>query len=213
MLNHLINKPATINEQTSLLIMLHGYGSNKEDLFSLAPALPKDLLVIAAEAPIELGGNAFAWYSIEFDENGLKSYSYQEAKQAIENINEFITQMQQTYSIKPEKTILMGFSQGCILSIATSLTYPEKVQKVAGLSGFADQKLLPASLDSEKLENHDFFISHGTQDIILPIELARATDEFLKELGVNYEYKEYQAGHTISVDNLNDLNSWIKDRI
>ena len=50
-----------------LLILLHGYGSNKQDLFSFAEELPDELLIISAQAPFEMGYGGYAWYAINFD--------------------------------------------------------------------------------------------------------------------------------------------------
>jgi phospholipase/carboxylesterase len=193
--------------------MLHGYGSNKDDLFSLSRALPQNLLMVSAEAPIAMGNNAFAWYSIHFDEAGIKKYNFPQALEAINSISEFISEIQEEYGISAKKTILMGFSQGSILSIATSLTHPQKVQKVIGLSGFSDEHIIPKDLNPSDIANHDFFISHGTEDLVLPIHLGRATNEFLSKAGIKHQYQEYPEVHTISQKNLKDAVKWIEERI
>src|ERR1700728_1868366 len=60
-LTYLAKEPAIINNHSSLLLLLHGYGSNEADLFGLAGQLPKEALVIAARGPYEIGNNAFSW--------------------------------------------------------------------------------------------------------------------------------------------------------
>ena len=58
--------------------------------------------------------------------------------------------------------------------------------------------------------NLNFFVSHGTEDVVLPIELGRMGDEFLKSLNINFEYHEYRSGHGIVPQNYYDLMDWIK---
>ena len=53
-LHYLVQEPKTIKDQNPLLILLHGYGSNEEDLFSFAPELPDDSYVISVRAPYDL---------------------------------------------------------------------------------------------------------------------------------------------------------------
>ncbi len=48
-----------------LVIMLHGLGSNEDDMFGLAAYLPKEMIVISARAPITLAGRSFAWYKVD----------------------------------------------------------------------------------------------------------------------------------------------------
>ena len=51
-LKYLVREPENINSKTPLLILLHGYGSNEEDLFSFVPTLPKEWLIISFRAPL-----------------------------------------------------------------------------------------------------------------------------------------------------------------
>ena len=59
-LYHIVRHPKQKIENPPLLILLHGYGSNEEDLFSFAEELPKELLIISIRAPYEIGYNSYA---------------------------------------------------------------------------------------------------------------------------------------------------------
>ena len=76
------------------------------------------------------------------------------------------------------------------------------------LSGFINFHY-KINLNSE-LKEKKYFISHGINDMVIPIELSRKTRAFLKENNFNFEYNEYEEGHTIGQQNLHDLIDWLK---
>src|SRR5690606_32869739 len=85
-LHYIVREPKKRTENTSLLILLHGYGSNEEDLFSFAAELPDELLIVSARAPQNLGYGSYAWYTIHFN-NPADRFSYnQEYKKEKKNI-------------------------------------------------------------------------------------------------------------------------------
>ena len=122
-------------------------------------------------------------------------------------------EIQIKYSVEKDRTFLLGFSQGTILSMAVALNYPEKVQKVIALSGYVNQELLPNTLKSKDLSQLDFYVSHGSVDQVIPVEWAKKTPGFLNQLGVKNCYQEYPVGHGVAPQNFYDLNDWIKERI
>ena len=63
-LYHLVRESKVVSEKSPLLVLLHGYGSDEEDLFSFADQLPADYFVISARAPIAMQPYGNAWYAI-----------------------------------------------------------------------------------------------------------------------------------------------------
>ncbi len=183
-LQYIVREPNVQTKNTSLLILLHGYGSNEEDLFSFATELPEDLLIISARAPQNLGFGSYAWYTINFTANEGKFSDIPEAIKARETIATFIDEIQNKYNISPDKTFLLGFSQGTILSYAVSLNYPEKVQKIIALSGYINPELLPQNLQTKDFTKLDFYISHGSVDQVIPVEWAKKAPDFLNALKI-----------------------------
>ena len=193
--------------------MLHGYGSNEEDLFSFAAELPDELLIVSARAPQSLGYGSYAWYTIHFTSSEVRSSDIPEAKEAKKIIAKFIDEIQQKYAISPEKTFLLGFSQGTILSYAIALNYPEKVQKIIALSGYVNSDILPADVNTKDYSKLDFYISHGTVDQIIPVEAAHKTSSFLKQLNIKHSYKEFPVGHGVAPQNFFEFKKWIEERL
>jgi phospholipase/carboxylesterase len=212
-LKYIVKEPKKYSENTTLLLLLHGYGSNEQDLFSFAQELDENLLIISAQAPLELGFNSYAWYNINFNNDGANYSDIPQAMEAREKIAKFIDEIQKIYKINPEKTVLLGFSQGTILSYAIALNYPEKVQKVIALSGYVNEILLPKNLNDKNYNKLDFFISHGTVDQVIPINWGEKAPAFLQKLGIKTIFKTYPIGHGVSPTNFFDFKKWLEERV
>ncbi|WP_237276071.1 alpha/beta hydrolase [Tenacibaculum ovolyticum] len=210
MLNYVVRQPKTTVKNPPLLILLHGYGSNEQDLFSFAEELSDELLIVSAQAPYEMGGGAFAWYAINFDANNDKFSDLVQAQESVDKIALFIDEIKTKYTTNPDKTFLLGFSQGAILSYALSFSYPNKVHHVIALSGYINNELLPKEITNS---NTDYYISHGTVDQVLPVDWARKAPAFLEANNFKNEYSEYPVGHGVAPQNFYSFKSWIDKRL
>jgi len=208
-LHYLIQEPKIIHEKNPVLILLHGYGSKEEDLFSFAPELPDDSYVISVRAPYDLQPYGHAWYAIHFDADENKFSDNEQAKESVTLIAGFIDEIVKQYPIDTKNVTLIGFSQGAILSYATALTYPEKIAKVVALSGYFNQDILPEVIDTKAISHLKFFVSHGTVDQVIPVDWARKAKPALENLGLEVEYQEYPIGHGVSPKNFFDFKNWL----
>ncbi len=212
-LQYIVREPKKVGNNTPLLILLHGYGSNEEDLFSFATELPEELLIVSARAPHNLGFGSYAWYTIHFNNPQGKFSDMSEAIKSKETIANFIDEVQEKYNILPNDTFLLGFSQGTVLSYAIALNHPEKVQKVIALSGYINKDLLPNDLENSDYSNLDLFISHGRVDQVIPVEWANKAPAFLNGLNIKNCYKEYPVGHGVAPQNFYDFKKWMEERM
>ncbi|AWG26697.1 alpha/beta hydrolase [Flavobacterium kingsejongi] len=209
-LYHLVREPKQILDKNPLLLLLHGYGSNEEDLFSFASELPDHYYVISARAPYPLPPYGNAWYAINFDADQNKFSDNEQAITSRDAIVQFIDEVVAAYPIDANAITLIGFSQGSILSYAVALSYPEKIQKVIALSGYLNTDIIAAGYQNKDLSSLKFFVSHGTADQVIPIDWARKTPDALKALGVAVTYKEYPSGHGVAPQNFYDLKHWLE---
>ena len=210
-LHYIVREPKIAAENPPLLILLHGYGSNEEDLFSFAEELPNDLLIVSAQAPLSMGFGAYAWYTINFDDKNGKFSDLKEAKESIDKIAIFIDEIKKKFNTNSKKTFLLGFSQGAILSYSLSFFYPNKVQHIIALSGYINTELLPENISKEI--NTNYYCSHGSVDQVLPVEWARNSKPFLDTLSLNNVYSEYNVGHGVAPQNFYSFKSWIEERL
>ena len=210
-LQYIVRKHVKETKNPPLLILLHGYGSNEQDLFSFAEELPEELLIVSTQAPYEMGYGAYAWYAINFDDVKGKFSDLKQAKTSIVKIADFIDEIKTKYNTNPDKTFLLGFSQGAILSYSLSFMYPNKVNYVVALSGYINQDMIPKKISKEI--KTEYYCSHGTVDQVLPVDWARKSKPFLDNLGLENVYSEYNVGHGVAPQNFYSFKTWIEERL
>ena len=210
-LEYRIREPKIMAEKSPLLLLLHGYGSNADDLFSFAGELPENCFVVSAQAPYDMQYGSYAWYAINFDADENKFSDLPQARLSRDLIAKFIDELLENYAIDNQNVTLIGFSQGTILSYAVALSYPEKVQKVVALSGYLNLEIVKEDYLKNSFSNLKMFISHGTQDQVILVEWAKKAPATLNNLGIETVYKEYPMGHGINPQNFADLKGWLNE--
>ena len=152
-LTYLVREPKIKQEKNPLLLLLHGYGSNEEDLFSFSSELPDEYYVVSVRAPYDLQPYGHAWYAIHFDADENKFSDDAQAIESRDLIVGFIDELIAKYPIDATQVSLIGFSQGAILSYATALSYPEKISRVVALSGYLNEKIIVEDYTSKNIKN------------------------------------------------------------
>jgi len=212
-LEHVIRESSIRSDRAPLLIMLHGYGSDENDLFSFSSELPEELFIISLKAPYSLEPFGHAWYAINFDSDQNKWSNTEQAIKSRDLVTKFIDEAIQHYPVKKDNITLLGFSQGTVLSYAVALMYPEKVQNIIALSGYIDQDLLPEQADVNSYKHLDFYCSHGTEDQVIPVDWARRAQPFLNSLNIKNRYSEFPVGHGVAPENFYEFKEWLRNRL
>ncbi len=208
-INYLIQEPKVKKDKNPLILLLHGYGSNEEDLFSFASELPEDYYIVSAQAPYPVPPYGYAWYAIHFDADANKFSDDQQAIESRDLIVKFIAELTAKYAIDADNINLVGFSQGAILSYAIALSYPEKINKVVALSGYFNANIITPGFEQHDFSQLRLFASHGTVDQVIPVEWARKTSPILDALQVQHQYKEYPVGHGVHPLNFADFKKFL----
>jgi phospholipase/carboxylesterase len=212
-LTHLIRPSSITSGKAPVLIMLHGYGSDENDLFSFANELPEELLIISARAPYQLQPYGHAWYAINFDSTQGKFSDDEQAKKSRIAISNFIDEVIENYPVDKENLTLLGFSQGTILSYAVALSEPSKVKNVIALSGYINTEIITPGFEKNDFSNLSIYASHGSQDQVIPVSWARKTPDLLKELGIEHTYTEFPVGHGVHPQNFAEFKKWLVERL
>ncbi len=209
-LEHNIRFAETATEKAPVIIMLHGFGSDENDLFSFATELPKEYTVIALKAPIPMQPYGNAWYNIYFDDTKGKFSDDEQAIASRELVVNCIDEIIDLYQVSEAHVTLLGFSQGTILSFAVALSYPQKVQRVVGLSGYINEGILKEGYENNDFSNLKIYTSHGTADQVIPISWAQKTKPFLDNLNIPCKYSEFPVGHGVAPQNFYELKEWLE---
>ena len=211
-LEHIIRPSAVTTDKPPVLFMLHGYGSNEEDLFSFSSELYPEFFIISIRAPYSLEPFGYAWYAINFDAEYGKWSDDSQARESREKIVAFIDEACLAYGLDAENVTLLGFSQGTILSYAVALSYPERIKNVVALSGYINEKILLDGYDTKDHSTIKIYASHGQVDQVIPVEWAQRTPKFLSDLKVSFEYEEFPVGHGVAPQNFYSFKNWLKDK-
>lgn len=198
------------------VVVLHGLGADGNDFVPIAQELQLaalgDMRFVFPHAPtmpVTINGGMVmrAWYDIvgtdlvkREDEQGLR---------ASMALVEALLEREHERGIAAERTVLMGFSQGCALALLTGLRHAERLAGLVGLSGYLP---LAASTAEERHPANaatPVFLGHGQHDGMVPIARAAASRELLVSLGQPVEWHEYPIQHSVSMEEIVDLNRWL----
>ena len=190
-----------------LVIMLHGFGANMQDLAGLAPAINRTGYVYACpNAPIAfdlgLGRAGYGWTSPRGEA------SPEEFIAAEGLLGGFFDEVFEQFQVAPGQAILLGFSQGGGMTYRCGLSRADTFAGLVALSAsLPDPKALEDRLPVARTQ--PIFIAHGLSDPLISAGSAQNARRFLGEAGYNPEYHEYNMAHEISGEVLRDLVPWM----
>lgn len=196
MLDYVVHRPATARDGMTLAILLHGRGSNMNDLQSLVPALPESWLVVTPQAPHEGRqwgyGPGWAWYRYVAEDRMLE----EPFDESLGLLDAFLDEIPSRLGIQPSRTVLGGFSQGGTMSLAYALTRPGRIHTAWNLSGFLaghlDLSAIGAGPDSTPV-----YWGHGLHDPAIPFALAVRGRDRLRRARVPTTTGDFAIGHWI----------------
>lgn len=172
---------------THLLVMLHGWGANYQDLTPLAQILNLPQFgYIFPDAPYQhyQVPRGRAWYALESGEfDGLA--------ESREMLREWLLSLEKTTGVPLNQTIMAGFSQGGAMTLDVGLTLP--LAALCSLSGYLHFE--PQAQGN--ISYPPVLIIHGKQDPIVPLSAAQQARNKLSEISVSVQYREFDMGHEI----------------
>ncbi|MBE9126876.1 alpha/beta hydrolase [Coleofasciculus sp. LEGE 07081] len=195
-----INIPAANGKApTHLMVWLHGWGANSQDLAPLAPAMNlPDYQFLFPNAPFPHpsvpGGKM--WYDLE-------TQDYQGLAESRQQLVDWLKSLEGSTGVPLSRTILSGFSQGGAMTLDVGLTLP--VAAIVSLSGYLHSK--PDSTAHNSFP--PVLLVHGKQDLVVPVAAAQNARDSLTALGVAVKYQEFNMGHEILPDVLTLVHSFI----
>ncbi|MCP5025195.1 MAG: hypothetical protein GY929_02825 [Actinomycetia bacterium] len=191
-----------------LLVLIHGYGADENDLAPLAPIIDPDgrFATICPRGPIDIELGGAAWYDRSTD-GMIDQLSF---CRSIVLLDRMIDELTDANRFDPAGTVLIGFSQGAAMTLALALRETTRVRPtaVAALSGSIQQ---PAwfSYDWDATDLPPVFQQHGTHDPVVGIDRGHSTRGVLEHHGIDLDYREYPMQHEISQASIADLQTWL----
>jgi phospholipase/carboxylesterase len=206
LLDFVVRQPKTKTvDPPPLLLLLHGYASNENDLFTFAEYLHPSLLVVSLRAPHALPMMGHAWYSIHFDDEQGKWSDDEEAIGSRELVLQFLEELLEIHPYGKSNVHLLGFSQGAVLCYALGLTYSKRFASVIALSGYLNENItqLPQPEDAPAL-----YAAHGTLDEVVPYDWGQRSAEMLIQNDFAVQFDTFAVGHTVGQEGFYKLLEW-----
>ena len=197
-----------LDKDAPAIFLLHGYGTNMNDLFPLSQFFPENWVVISLQAPFYNGFGGYAW--AELDLSNLRELPNPEQKPiSIEKIHNSISTLSSKFNLDKNQIYILGFSQGSDLALSTGFKFPNFYKGIISLCGYFDTKKIEYDLDHDALKNLNIFLSSALYDDKVPVHLGRMTNLSIKKMGLTPTYFEYNTGHTISNECLTNVLDWL----
>ncbi|MEJ1996618.1 MAG: dienelactone hydrolase family protein [Maritimibacter sp.] len=198
-------RPAASGETTSVVVFFHGYGADGEDLLGLAdplgPHMP-DTTFFAPDAPERCAGNPFGyqWFPIPRLDGSSEEEMEAGVAAATADMDAFLDQVLELEGITPDKLMIVGFSQGTMMSLRV---VPRRADPVAGIVGFSGRIIEPETYAQHVVSRPPVLLVHGNQDDMVPFEHFHEAGEILGEAGFDtYGHVMEGTGHGIAPDGL-----------
>jgi phospholipase/carboxylesterase len=201
------------------LIVLHGLGADGNDFVPVCEALQVDpvgpvryLLPHAPARPVSVNNGYVmpAWYDI-FELGGGQSARREDEAglRASQALIGALIEREVARGVPASRIVLAGFSQGCAVTLMTGLRYPERLAGLAGLSGYLPLAGHTAAERSAANADVPIFLAHGTRDPMIAHARAVESRNALTALGYDVEWHDYPMEHSVSLEEIADLNRWL----
>ncbi len=208
MLNHHLRLPSDPRPGTPLVALLHGRGSDRDDLAGLADSLPPEAILAFPNAPFPAApwgyGPGWAWYRF-LGGATPEPESFEAGQEALEG---WLDALVASLPVRPGPLIVGGFSQGGTSAIGYALRNPGRVQGVLNWSGFVPEHP-SVGVEPDRMRGLLVFWGHGVRDGNVPHPLAVAGRAALAGAGAVVTARDYPAGHTITIEELADSAHWL----
>jgi phospholipase/carboxylesterase len=199
----MVKEPDRMSSETRIMLLLHGHLGNEKVMWVLTKPIPDNYILLAPRAPVKLGPDQYSWHEITSQWPTLNAYQ-DITDQLLGQVDQYVANKK----LDINHYDLMGFSQGAVLAYALAILHPQKIGKVAALAGFLPQ-VWRDQLSDEIVKRKSFFIAHGNQDDIVPIDKARSAAEWLNQNGAQVTFCAADTGHKLSSNCFEGLRKFL----
>lgn len=206
----MLNGPSFVPEVvSSALIMLHGFGSNGDDLIGLAPYISGQLPNTAIYAPNGVAPTPFAIGYQWFNDNDWTFRDRHGMDIAQREIEKYIDYVKSETGLTSDRIVLLGFSQGTMTALFVAPRMKEPLAALIGLSGrmFWDEELA----DSE-YQKMPVCLIHGLEDDVVDPKSSPEAEGRLRSLGFDVDVHMIEGlGHGIDEQALSKVITCLKE--
>ncbi|MCL6434687.1 MAG: alpha/beta hydrolase [Leptolyngbyaceae cyanobacterium HOT.MB2.61] len=209
-LQTIVVPPASGRVAEGLIVILHGWGANAQDVLGLASFINlPNFQMVFPDAPFvhphAPGGRMWYDFTPEFNFQSTPGfYNRPDLTTSRQSLTHLLNSLPEQTGIPLSHTVLGGFSQGGAMTLDVGLNFP--LAGLMVLSGYLHAPLQPKATSFPPV-----LMVHGRQDIVVPLAAARQARESLNALGVDLRYQEFDMGHEIQPLVLEQMRNFIKE--
>ncbi|MDO9360773.1 MAG: phospholipase [Polaromonas sp.] len=192
-----------------LLVLMHGVGSNEADLFGLAPYVPDNFHVVSLRAPYAMGPSAYGWFEFTVGPRGERTINEAQEAASRETVARTLEAAAYQFSVPPARVVAGGFSQGGIMALSLLLTQPQLIHAAMVMHSRLLPQVVPLQAPAAALEGKHLWLSHGTNDQVIPLAAAHAIRDLADTLPIELAYAEYPSAHEIIQEELAEAMGWL----
>ena len=192
--------PLSKNKPQQVIVLCHGYGGDGKDISTLAINWQRFLpeaIFLCPNAPeiCAVNPQGYQWFDLSSDKEEL---ILEKSLAAEAKLNTFIDQILNNFQLEPNNLALVGFSQGCMMSIQIALKKKKQISCLIGYSGkVINQKHLSDNIHSKP----KIFLMHGANDTLVPPTHLLEAKEYLTKHGLKIKTKMFKdCEHRIPVE-------------
>jgi len=210
------NRRPQSGKTKSLVVFVHGYGANGDDLLSIADVLGApmpDTAFYAPDAPnrCQMGPTGFEWFPIPWIDGSSQEVARAGMAESVQIFNDWLTQTMATEGVTAAQTVLFGFSQGTMMSLHVG---PRRPEPLAAIVGFSGRLLEPETLAAEVKSKPPILLVHGdVDDVVPPSSLPEAANAFTDAGFEVYTHISKGTGHGIAPDGLGLALQFMQKRL
>lgn len=194
-----------------LLVLMHGVGSNEQDLFGLAPQIPEHFHVLSLRAPFRMGPGSFAWFDFSVEPGGKRSINETQEAHSRALLEQVIDTAAHHLGVEPRHVVVAGFSQGGIMALSLLLTRPALMRAAMVWHGRLLPEVVPHMAAADAFHDKHLWVSHGAHDDVIPLASAQAIRRHVQALPLHLEYQEFAGGHEIRASELSHAVAWLDE--
>jgi len=189
----------------SLVILLHGYGADGNDLFGLSGPMAEHLPDTAFRSPnaperCRVNPMGYQWFPISWLDGSPESEMVAGFNRSAAILDRYLTEAMAEEGVGPEATALVGFSQGTMMSLHVA---PRRAEPLAALVGFSGRWQDGARLNAEAVSKPPVLLIHGDQDEMIPVAALAEAQSGLADAGFEVlSHISRGIGHGIAPDGL-----------
>jgi phospholipase/carboxylesterase len=210
----------TGDKPAAAVIWMHGLGADGNDFVPIvheldlsgAPAI-RFVFPHAPMQPVSINNGYVmrAWYDVKWgDLEGRSKEADEKGVRASQAAIEALIDRETARGIAAENIVLAGFSQGGAIALQTGLRYSKKIAGVMALSTYLPLAESLANEAAQANRGTPIFMAHGTEDGVIPFEMATRSRDALVQHGFDVEWREYPMAHSVALEEIGDIAQWLK---